>query len=454
MVRAAHAAYYLTQYAQAYVGAYQRMTAPLPRGGGYPPLPISPYLEATQLSCYLANDGAVLLDSREPEAGWHIAGGPAVMVDEDPSRVTAEVKHMIDKAGLTGQMIGIYRIVAKEAIPKEVWDGELPPPTETATSDFDNGGGVSVSHFDLPLDELLKRLTFGAFGAVLTLPMPPMAAAFWNPRTLRGIGFVTADRSNRRFFHYCEVIRHVEDTAWDPRSISVRVASDIRRDYAWTVASLAHAPGGTITFLEPEVEVGPPLFDRITAAEGVIAGFETLLREQSKNREEIFHEYVKSHPILLDVYAAQSTSKPRWQYPEREQRSTKKYVEPDFVLQFGGDRYCLVELEKPAHSLKGTSGEPLQAVAHAAFQIAEWREFVSKYPDALQPVFPGLRAGNYRTMVVIGRTNSDFSDEAAKSEYLSLLRNQFQVDDIFTYDDLAQRARLALARLAALGVIS
>jgi hypothetical protein len=283
--------------------------------------------------------------------------------------------------------------------------------------------------------------------------MQAPAEAFWNPRILRGIGFTTADRTQRRFFGYCEVLRHVEEAAWDPRSVWVRVDADIRRDFAWTVAALPHKPGGTIAFERPEVEIGPPLRDRIAEAEAVVQKFELLLREQAGDREETFHAFLKGQPILLDLYASTAVSKPRWSYPESRQ-AQKQYVEPDFVLAYGGGRYCLVELEKPGHRLKTESGDPRQAVGHAAYQIAEWREYISKHPDLLQDLFPGLRAGNFRTMMVIGRSDSDFDSETSKNEYLNLLRLQFQVEDIYTYDDLIRRARVALTRLSALTILS
>jgi len=51
-----------------------------PEGGGYPALPISPYLDAGKMDCYLVQDGAVILDSTPPPYDWPILGGVAGML--------------------------------------------------------------------------------------------------------------------------------------------------------------------------------------------------------------------------------------------------------------------------------------------------------------------------------------------------------------------------------------
>ena len=58
---------------------------------------------------------------------------------------------------------------------------------------------------------------------------------------------------------------------------------------------------------------------------------------------------------------------------------------------------------------------------------------------------------NYRTMVIISRTTQAYlgsSDDV--HAYLSLVRQQLDVNEIFTYDDLITRAKTALVQLASL----
>lgn len=257
------AASYLKEYVERYRAEYRRFISPPPEGGGWPPLRISPYLYSTELTCYLAQDGATIVDfSWQPTYEWDIAGGPAIMVDTPETRTPAEVVDRLKRAGLWGKDLGIYRIVFKGSVSDDVWKGALPTPTESAESVADGQAHIRVSKFDVTLDALVERLTFGAFGSILDIKMPGSESDFWNPRIVRNLGFVTADRANKRFFHYLEILGHSEQAAWDRRGLWARVHVDIRRDFVSAVSE-AGRPGGTISLGKAQGEV-QTFYDRLS----------------------------------------------------------------------------------------------------------------------------------------------------------------------------------------------
>jgi hypothetical protein len=281
MVTAKNAGRYLSEYLKLYRSEYERFIAAPPDGAGYPPLLISPYLYSSELHCYVAKDGAVLADfTWKPPYDWAIAGGPALLVDTKETKTPQEVRDLLESQGLLGQFIGIYRIAAQNDIPDEVWSGVLPQPSETATAQVDETT-IHVQRFTLSWASLLERLTFGAFGRILDLKLPNYTSEFWIPRIIRDLGISTADRKNQRFFHYCELLRHTEDAAWEPRSAWARASIDVRRDFAFSAAWAERGGvGGTLSFEAPQAQLGAPFRDRLAALQAAIEGFEALLRDQ------------------------------------------------------------------------------------------------------------------------------------------------------------------------------
>ncbi len=144
--------------------------------------------------------------------------------------------------------------------------------------------------------------------------------------------------------------------------------------------------------------------------------------------------------------------KPRLIYPEGQSPLGKAYVEPDFILRYPNNKYVLVELERPGHRIVTRVGHPSASVTHAAFQIAEWKDYINRFYGEIKEQFPGI-AGSYTSMIVIGTgVESSLSGEAQRLQYLNLLRQQFGVEEVLTYTDLLIRARRAFTRLSALAI--
>jgi hypothetical protein len=433
---------YLQSYVAAYRKAYDAFVMPAPVGGGYSCLPVSAYLDTAQLHCFVARDGCAIADiSKEPEYRWEIAGGPAFVCDEPDSRIEPTLR-----ANQGVQPIGLYRIVAKDRIPENVWRGELGSIVAAAEVKSDRLT-VRVEQYDSDFATLLKRLTFGAFGLILNLSLPDSNTPFWQPLVTRELGFVPADRNNKRFFHLLELSPHLDEAAWDPRTIPTRVAGDLRRDFVWALTR--RAGDGSITY-QPQFSWSERLHDRLRMLGDRIAEFARLLHDNPDADESVFHTFLNENPILLDVYG-DAESKPRFTYPEGESPLGKLYVEPDFILRYPNQSYKLVELERPSRRLATRHGEPRAEATQPTFQIAEWRTYIQKHASLLEDMYPGI-AVKCRTMLVIGRS-SDRSIEGRNvgiRQYIELLYNQFRVDEILTYDDLLQQATGAYARLAAL----
>jgi len=202
------AAVYIRHYVERYREEYKRFIKSDPVGGGYPALNISPYLNSPELYCYLTTDGAAIADySWEPDSQWEIAGGPALLVDFPESRVPKQIIDFLKREGVWGKNIGIYRIVSKDGFDENVWCGKLPKPKNLAEQTFGDTK-IIVLELDISFEELIRRLTFGAFCKILDIHLKTSHSDFWFPHIIRDLGFATADRLFKRFFHYLELSPH------------------------------------------------------------------------------------------------------------------------------------------------------------------------------------------------------------------------------------------------------
>jgi hypothetical protein len=450
---------YLAAYVRRYRQEYLRFTSPPPAGGGFPKLRISPYLDSSHLDCYLAEDGAVIADfSWAPEYSWEIAGGPALLVDLPDTRVPDWWVQMLKSRGIYGSNIGISRITAKE-IPDEIWGGKLPDPIE-ASSVEEGSTTIQVRSYPLSWIALIQRLTFGALGLILDLKLPQETIEFWTPRIVRDLGFVTADRQNKRFFHYLELLRHVTNAAWDPRSVWARVHVDVRRDFSHTVRTSGQF-GGYISFEAPEAvvwdySVGTPageaskLRDRLDGWNEAVDSFDDLLREHGEADEAVFQSFLEANPAVLDLYGTVHP-KPQFRYPEGEASAAgKTYVEPDFLIAFSDRSYRLVELEKPDKRLATVAGQPRAELTQAVFQIGEFRDYIAKHYAVLANRFPGISSRCSFAVVISRNTERSLGVDRNKDDYLDLVRGMFADIDIWVYDDLLARGRQALMNLSRL----
>jgi Domain of unknown function (DUF4263) len=447
-VTAGEAASYLSAYASVYQGEHQRLTptanSASARRCGFPPIVESPYLGSGFLSCLLAEDGAVVIDqSRQPPPGWEIAGGPAMMVDyADPaSRVPPEIVNLLKKQGINRQSIGIYRICFAEPPSVDTWRGTVPQPTDRVTVTAASGLRIEVSEVDLSWETLVERLTFGAYGPILDLQLPEPTTDFWQPRIIRDLGFLTADRKHSRFFHYLELLRHVDAAAWDERAIWARAKLDVRRDLLHGIAKVGKQGGGAVSFGHDTFLLDAAAFrDRLRAFEEAINGLERLLNEQPDADEEVFQRYLTEHPLVLDVYR-EVVPKPNFVYPEDASPLGKAFVQPDFLVRRHPSSYRLIELERPSKGMATKKGQSRAEVTQAVFQIAEFKDYVLEHYDRLRDDYPGINR-NCTTAVIVSRSREEsFGGRADVRRQLQLLQEQHSIDELLTYDDLLVQAK-------------
>jgi hypothetical protein len=453
VVEARAAAEYLGAYVRAYRAEHDRLVAPPPEGAALPRVVDSPYLDSPTILCLLANDGAAIADlTREPSYAWHVAGGPALLVDlPDPnSRITDEWHDTIEAAGLTGKNIGISRVTFSGDVPDDVWEGRIPSPVEAHTVKAD-ATTIEVNRLDIEWLTLIERLTFGAYGRILDIHLPKDAeAAFWQPVIVRDLGFVTADRVKRRFFRQLEFVRHVDPAAWDLRTVWARAKLDVRRDMSHTVGMAGRA-GATMALAGSPQLVDELFVSRLAQLDRSIAEFEALLAGPADVNESVVHEFLYKHPLLVDIYG-EVHSRPRFTYPEGASPMGKRYVEPDFVVRRPLNRYRVIELERPSKMMATRSGQARAEVGQAAFQIGEFRDFILEHYEMLREQFPGINRDAEMVVVISRSRQESFGGRADVSRHMQLLREQFKGIDLVTHDDLLTQARAARDRLTGVAI--
>lgn len=439
---------YIPIYIEAYRQEYERLVAVPPNGAGLPQAPLSPYLQCRRFELLLAQDGVVIfVADKPPKHDWWIAGGPALKVDYEPSRTPAWVTELLSKNGLLGKQIGIYRIVSKQDLPERIWRGDLPAPIKQTK--LKDGSQIHIMQLDCDIDDAVARLTFGAFGRVLNVYLERNRANFWKPHIISRMGFFNAELTGKRFCNYIEVLPHIDRAAWDTRTIALRAAADVRRDFARF--SGKEESGATVSFGEYEqwVESYQRSLQKIWEA---ITEFEALLATNSDAVEDVFHQFLEKNPILLDPIG-NVVSKPRLTYPKgKTSPDGKTYVEPDFIVASPSGSYRLIEIERASKNFATKAGHARQDLAQAAFQIAEWKQFIAQNYHVLEERFPNISENSPSAIILSRSTQKGFESEASLRSKVDQLKRQFNVEEILTYDDVLKNARSLYDKLSNLGL--
>jgi uncharacterized protein YjbI with pentapeptide repeats len=191
-------------------------------------------------------------------------------------------------------------------------------------------------------------------------------------------------------------------------------------------------------------------YSKLSVLETLINRFEKLLDEYPQGHEKLFHNFLIENPVLLDVYG-EPVSKPKFFYPPGESPLGKKYVEPDVIIRYPGNKYKLVELEKPSKRLGTKQGQPTSELNQAAFQITEWDDYIREYPHLIKNDYPGI-SSHRSGMVVIGRRTAESVGHGRDiKRYMQLIVNQYPCEVCF-YDDLLDKAKQAYEALVALSL--
>ena len=444
---------FLADYLVSYTSAYRREYSRLVAVDVVPDIVRTPFSTGRRVEALLATDGVIVSQASDgPSSQWEIVGGPAFLIDTEPTATPSYVPELLESLGLAGKSIGISRVV-KAGHLAEHWRGTLPKPT-TVVVDYGEGFSVVVKDFPMPVGELLARLTLG-FTTIIDLHLEALASTVWRPVVIQHAGFVTGDRKHKRFYEYLAMHPHADRAAWDERAVWARASIDVRRDIRSAIGQLANPDSASIDF--PTTDF-PDLFvdqeanfkKRVANFEATIDRLEKLLDDDTSQDESVYHELLREYPELLDFYAVSCVSKPKWYYKGHSNPLNKMYVEPDFVLCYPSKTYRLVELERPDHQFATKKGQPTAAAHAPFFQLAEWRRYISTHYEAIKDEFPGISPDSPGVVIISRAREQVFGHNRNVHEYLTMLSHQHLNIECWTYDDVVTRARTVLNRLASL----
>lgn len=442
---------YFAEYLATYRREYGTFVSAPPRGPGYPKVTVSPYLGDAKFDVYLSTTGIIVnLTGVEPDYQWYIAGGPALKVDYEPTVTPAHVSEILKARDLIGKNIGIYRIVAKKTLPNKVWKGRIDGIIRSRTvENLIEGISVNFHELNISLAELVNILTFGAFGSILDLKLPDSTNDIGYPHIVRRIGIYPADLNHKRFFEYLEIHGQVDCSAWDRRAISLRVKSDLRRDFAQALSVTKAGRGGSLSFGATN-EWAESYTNRLVTLKKAIGLLRENLLFNNAAPEGVFHRLLEDNPILLDVYGM-CQSKPVLKYPAGDASIIgKEFLVPDFIVVYPDKSYKLVEIERPSKGMATKEGQPRAELTQAIFQIAEWKHFIKTHYDSIRDKYPGIQS-KCKSMIIMSRsTQKAFGGLQDQKAYAELLVEQYNVDEVLTYDDIIERASFAYYQLTGL----
>ncbi len=172
----------------------------------------------------------------------------------------------------------------------------------------------------------------------------------------------------------------------------------------------------------------------IAEIEAAVDEFEKVL-EVHANDEKMIQLYLdaKRNRILLEPSMMPTLRREVW-------IGNKK---ADFVVELPpGERYLLVEIERPIHRLFTGKDRVTAEVTHAQQQIEDWMNRISEHPHEARETLPGIREP--QGWVVIGRRSSMTEHQQTVLERRNA---RHQNITIMTYDDLLDRAKQHLANL-------
>lgn len=395
---------------------------------------LNPFLGRKDALIYLCSDGLIQLEiNPSPEPFWYIIGGPALIADTEPSRTPQWVHDVIRGQNLVGKNIGMYRVVGSADELEPIWNRKQTWKT-TATLRYRNKLYKFIS-VDANWRQTLSVITYGVFNPIIKLPPIQSDQDAWDFIEIHNIGFLTADRRLKAMVSYLRVVPMEPIGLASYSQPSTLAAMDFGR---WLDASQHETTGGHLKI--GSTAHGGIIISKLEALEASISGLRILLNNKLDATEEEVHQFLVNHPILLDVYSDVS-SKPPFLYPETSNNNEKKFVVPDFVLRQSDGRYVIIEIERPSKRLMIQCGQPSSKITQAAFQIVEFRTFVRDHHSVLQDRFPGIQQ-DVEYWLIVGRIN-----QLSRANALDQLRNTYNVNRVFTYDDVLTRAETVLRNL-------
>ena len=161
----------------------------------------------------------------------------------------------------------------------------------------------------------------------------------------------------------------------------------------------------------------------IKISKDVILGLEKIVQEE--NREEVYQDYIKKNPVLLDPLASRIINK---------HKLGDDYI-TDFVVKTLKGEYLLVEIEKPQDSIFTKSGDFSSPFSHAFGQVLDFIEWVESDIAYAEKKLPGISSP--QGLLIMGR-RKNMPDESQKK--LQRFNKNSNSVKVLTYDDVIANA--------------
>lgn len=174
--------------------------------------------------------------------------------------------------------------------------------------------------------------------------------------------------------------------------------------------------------------------DKLKLIKETLQEFKRLLNEAE--REEDIHKFLKENSILIGLT---STIEPISKFP-----LGSDYI-VDFVIHEIPEGYILVEIERPGIKLFKKTLERTQEFNHAIEQLESWRDWVRRNHSYISQKLEGI-SPNPVCWLIAGRSVNLSKEE---KERLKRINEEHEGKyKIFTYDDLVNRAKTVINKLA------
>jgi hypothetical protein len=157
------------------------------------------------------------------------------------------------------------------------------------------------------------------------------------------------------------------------------------------------------------------------------------LLDSSPEKEEILHQFLVKHPILLDPLALEVRSK---------QELGSEFV-TDFVIKRFNDEYVLVEIEKSTDRIFTASGRLHSQLTDAISQVRDFQAWIHDNVAYARTKLEGIRRPE--GLVVIGRTSQLNSKDRVRLDEENFSRRGHI--RIVTFDELLEQARAVYRNL-------
>jgi len=402
---------FLVKYISAYRKECSYLTGEPPEGAAYPPMLVNrAYVDSKRIRGYLLKDGILIADVVETKAS------KGYELDDSMERLLPKVKATLE-------------------------DGTV----------------IEVVKDKRSRQSFVRMITLGMFN-LQRGPVPEYGKR-------GGLAKLTLRNDSLKKERYVSSIAwypYRDRTGWHSKNAWIYAFYDIRYDIASAIATSEKAgqvyelgEGKEIVAVPTETiwreyDIKTKLGAKLAKFSKDIEEFKNLLEESESSKEKKFLDYLDKHTHLLDLYSIYIKPQPFLKIPNSKLSTVKGRGRlPDYIAKYRDDTYLLVEVERPSKPVfAGEDNRPSYQLTQAVNQVSVWDEIIRSFGNYLEE-YPGLR--NHRSIIVIGREHAQKFESPKKfREELNRVNQLYSGINVITFDDLVERAQIAVARIKAL----